>query len=209
MDMNITKVNFTGNTSASKPAEKIDTEKPVVEQQKEDVSKEGNDAMRSVGLAGLNLAKTMTIQRNGEEYKVEGKYKVIGEMPTKEANDEWASRGYTEMPYKDGETAQIIELTEDTKFVRTYDGENSGKYGSWVMKYDDIKGLNPEQIADKYALPQVPKYMCDATFEKGTKLRTGECNPLFGYNGGGQQFDLMGQRVGTFDNEREIGVSAK
>jgi hypothetical protein len=130
-------------------------------------------------------------------------------MPTKEANDEWASRGYTDMPYKENETAQIIELTEDTKFVRTYDKENSGMYGSWVMKYDDIKGKTPEEIADEFALPQVPKYMCDVTFPAGTKMRTGECNPLYGWNGGGQQFDLMGQRVGEFDNEREIGNGAK
>ena len=151
-----------------------------------------------------NIHRTMNIRQAGNDYKVEGKYKIIGEQTAEQANDFWKSVGYTDSPYKPNKKAQIIELTQDTKFVRTYDGKNSGMYGSWVMKYDDIKGLKPEEIADKFALPQVPKYMCDCTLPKGTQLRTGECNPLYGWKGGGQQFDMMGARVGKFDNEKEI-----
>lgn len=166
------------------------------------VSKAGNSAIRSMAMA--NIHRTMNIRQAGNDYKVEGKYKIIGEQTAEQANDFWKSVGYTDSPYKPNKKAQIIELTQDTKFVRTYDGENSGMYGSWVMKYDDIKGLKPEEIADKFALPQVPKYMCDCTLQKGTQLRTGECNPLYGWKGGGQQFDMMGARVGKFGNEREI-----
>ena len=209
MGINITQVGFTGKSTAAKKAETQKTDIQERDNQKEVVSQSGNDAIRSSAMAGIKLNRTMSIQRNGEEYRVEGKYRVIGEMPTKEANDEWASRGYTDMPYKENDTAQIIELTEDTKFVRTYDKENSGMYGSWVMRYDDIKGKTPEQIANDFALPQVPKYLCDVTFPAGTKMRTGECNPLYGWTGGGQQFDLMGARVGEFGNEREIGHGAK
>lgn len=166
------------------------------------VSKAGNSAIRSMAMA--NIHRTMNIRQAENDYKVEGKYKIIGEQTAEQANDFWKSVGYTDSPYKPNKKAQIIELTQDTKFVRTYDGKNSGMYGSWVMKYDDIKGLKPEEIADKFALPQVPKYMCDCTLPKGTQLRTGECNPLYGWKGGGQQFDMMGARVGKFDNEREI-----
>ena len=166
------------------------------------VSKAGNSAIRSMAMA--NIHRTMNIRQAGNDYKVEGKYKIIGEQTAEQANDFWKSVGYTDSPYKPNKKAQIIELTQDTKFVRTYDGKNSGMYGSWVMKYDDIKGLKPEEIADKFALPQVPKYMCDCTLPKGTQLRTGECNPLYGWKGGGQQFDMMGARVGKFGNEREI-----
>ena len=166
------------------------------------VSKAGNSAIRSMAMA--NIHRTMNIRQAGNNYKVEGKYKIIGEQTAEQANDFWKSVGYTDSPYKPNKKAQITELTQDTKFVRTYDGKNSGMYGSWVMKYDDIKGLKPEEIADKFALPQVPKYMCDCTLPKGTQLRTGECNPLYGWKGGGQQFDMMGARVGKFDNEREI-----
>lgn len=166
------------------------------------ISKDGNAAIRSLAMA--NIHRTMNIHQAGNDYKVEGKYKVIGEQTTEESNEFWKSVGYTDSPYKPNQKAQIIELTDDTKFVRTYDGKNSTMYGSWVMKYDDVKGLTPEEIADKFALPQVPKYMCDCTLPAGTQLRTGECNPLYGWKGGGQQFDMMGARVGKFDNEREI-----
>lgn len=166
------------------------------------ISKDGNAAIRSLAMA--NIHRTMNIHQAGNDYKVEGKYKVIGEQTTEESNEFWKSVGYTDSPYKPNQKAQIIELTDDTKFVRTYDGKNSTMYGSWVMKYDDIKDLTPEEIADKFALPQVPKYMCDCTLPAGTQLRTSECNPLYGWKGGGQQFDMMGARVGKFDNEREI-----
>ena len=208
MSMEISRVNFTG-TAHAKKVETTEAKSKSVANQTDVVSKEGNDAVRSSALAGIKLSRTMTIQKPDGEYKVEGKYRVVGEMPTSEANMFWTTRGYTDSPYKEDQTANIIELTEDTKFVRTYDGENSGMAGSWVMKYDDVKGLSAEEIADKFALPQVPKYICDAEFPEGTAMRTGECNPLYGWNGGGQQYDLMGVRTGKFSNEREIGAAAK
>lgn len=208
--MNVQNIGFKGlNKIESSAVKKEDkTSSKIVSNSTDVISKEGNAAVLSSALAALNISKTSTVIQNGREYKIEGKYKVIGEMPTAEANKEWASRGYTDMPYKEGQKATIIELTKDCKFVRTYDNKNSFKAGSWLMKYDDVKGLSPEEIADKFALPQVPTMICDCTLPKGTKIRTGECNPLYGWNGGGQQFDLMGQRVGDFDNEREIGEKA-
>lgn len=200
--MEIIKVGFYG---LNKPQLQTKLEKhdnKAVANHTDVVSKASNSAIRSMAMA--NIHRTMNIRQAGNDYKVEGKYKIIGEQTAEQANDFWKSVGYTDSPYKPNKKAQIIELTQDTKFVRTYDGKNSGMYGSWVMKYDDIKGLKPEEIADKFALPQVPKYMCDCTLPKGTQLRTGECNPLYGWKGGGQQFDMMGARVGKFDNEREI-----
>ena len=79
-----------------------------------------------------------------------------------------------------------------------------GKY-VYFMDADDISGLTPLEIQDKYALPFTPKYICDVDIDAGTVLRTGEANPLFGYKGGGTQFDLMGQYIGKFSNERLIG----
>ena len=103
------------------------------------------------------------------------------------------------------ENQLLVRLKEDTKFCRVYDGVNSGMFGGWVMKQSDIEGLTPEEIQDKFALPQKPAMMCDVTLPKGTHMRTGLCNPLEGWGkGGGVQFDLMGQRVGEFNNERDL-----
>ncbi len=208
--MQVQNIGFKGLNRIESKAETKDSKSKAksVANNTDVISKDGNLAILNSALASLNISKTSKVIQNGKEYQIDGKYKVIGEMPTSKVNAEWALRGYTDMPYKDGETAKIIELTDDCKFVRTYDNKNSFKAGSWIMKYDDIKGLTPEEIADKFALPQVPTMICDCTLPKGTKIRTGECNPLYGWNGGGQQFDLMGQRIGEFNNEREIGEKA-
>ena len=59
-------------------------------------------------------------------------------------------------PYKPGTLVKEIELTENTTFVRVYDNmpDGSGMYGSWGMKADDIKGLTPLEIKNKFALPK-------------------------------------------------------
>lgn len=98
-----------------------------------------------------------------------------------------------------------IELAENTTFVRVYDTmpDGSGMYGSWIMKADDMKGLTPLEIQNKFALPNIPIYVCDVELEAGTHIRVGEVNPLDGWgNGGGTQYDLIGQRIGDSKNER-------
>lgn len=70
------------------------------------------------------------------------------------------------------------------------------------MKAEDIQGLTPMQIQEKFALPQTPRYVGEVSLQKGSVLRMGEVNPLFGRKGGGVQFDLMGQFIGDF---KEIG----
>lgn len=113
--------------------------------------------------------------------------------------------GY-EPPYKPGTSVTEIQLTENATYVRVYDKVNSRMQGGWVMKAEDIAGLTPQEIQNKFALPNTPKYICDVNLEAGTRLRTGEVNPLFGFDGGGQQYDLIinGKNVGAFTNERII-----
>ena len=119
-------------------------------------------------------------------------------------------------PYKPGTLVKEIELIENTTFVRVYDNmpDGSGMYGSWVMRAYDIEGLTPLEIQNKFALPNTPNYLCDVELEAGTHIRVGEVNPLDGWgNGGGTQYDLIGQRIGNFKNERllegKINVSIR
>lgn len=110
-----------------------------------------------------------------------------------------------EPPYKPGIQTKVIELTQNTKpgeFVRVYDNVNSGQAGGWIMKGKDIAGLTPQEMQNKFALPAIPTHVTDVTLKADTQLRTGIANGLFGYEGGGIQFDMMGQRVGEFSNGR-------
>ena len=135
-----------------------------------------------------------------------GNFTTIRKVTAEETNSWWKNvMGYDNPPYKPGTMVEEIKLTKDTTFVRVYDGEVSGMYGGWVMKAEDIAGLTPKQIQDKFALPSLPKYMADVKLTEGTTIRKGIVNPLEGWgNGGGIQYDLMGQRVGEFLNPREL-----
>ncbi len=69
-----------------------------------------------------------------------------------------------------------------------------------MMRSDDIKGLSPEQIASKYALPQMPTHMADVTVPAGQAMRVSVANDVqirqgVGGNGGGGgvQFELVGE----------------
>ncbi|MBC2201707.1 hypothetical protein HCX59_10685 [Listeria welshimeri] len=117
-------------------------------------------------------------------------------------NNWWKIQGYNQPPYTPKTIVQEITLLEDTKLVRVYDGVESGLYGGWVMRAEDIKGLTPLQTQEKFALPQLPEFIGEVTLPKGSTIRAGEVNPLFGSKGGGFQFDMMQQRIGEF---REIG----
>lgn len=97
-------------------------------------------------------------------------------------------KGY-EPPYKPGTEVTEFAVGEHTKFVRVY-GENSPK-GSWVMREEDIAGLTPAQIKDKFALPAEPTSVIEVVPPAGTKMRTGIVNPIFGGSGGAQQFEFL------------------
>ena len=54
------------------------------------------------------------------------------------------------------------------------------------MKADDIKGLTPSQIQDKFALPITPKFVTNVELDAETIIRTRTVDPLFGFECGGQ-----------------------
>ncbi|MBD5401948.1 hypothetical protein HDR58_03980, partial [bacterium] len=143
----------------------------------------------------------------GSEGGLKSNYKLLNTSSADDVNTIFKETMGYEVPYKPGTTVSEIQLTESTTFVRVYDKTNSRMQGGWVMKAEDVAGLTPQEIQNKFALPTTPKYICDVNLEAGTKLRTGEANRLFGFEGGGQQYDLIinGKNVGVFENERIIG----
>ena len=71
--------------------------------------------------------------KNGYEYlddqlgSLKDKVKINQYQSAESVNDLWEARGY-KSPYKEKTVVQNITLTEDTKFVRVYDGANSLGY---------------------------------------------------------------------------------
>lgn len=135
------------------------------------------------------------------------KYSIIKTSTAEEVNEIFKNTMGYDPPYKLGTNVTQIQLKENATFVRVYDKVNSKMKGGWVMKAEDIAGLTPQEIQNKFALPNTPIYVCDVNLEAGTYLRMGEANPIFGFSGGGLQYDLIinSKCVGTFTNERLIG----
>ena len=52
-----------------------------------------------------------------------------------------------------------ISSAENATYVRVYDKDNSMVQGGWGMKTEDIAGLTPREIQNKFALSNTPKYI--------------------------------------------------
>ena len=176
----------------------------VREQHKEVCSSAASSALSAQFKAGLQIPQKQT---NVTATAIKGLDAHVVKKTTAEEGDNWwkEEMNYDNPPYLPKSDVVEIQLDDTTTFSRVYDNETSGMYGGWVMKSSDIEGLTPAQIKDKFALPSQPTMVCDVVLEKGTKLRAGICNPLEGWGkGGGLQFDLIGQRTGSFGNERPL-----
>ncbi len=157
----------------------------------------GNPANSSVSEVGDVARKTDIIKQASnkvdnlsnyitEEIRKADNFTTLRKVTLEETNSWWKNvMGYDNPPYKPGTIVKEIELTKDSTFVRVYDGEVSRMYGGWVMKAEDIAGLTPKQIQDKFALPSVPIYVVDVKLTKGTTIRTEIVNPLEGWGNGG------------------------
>lgn len=123
-----------------------------------------------------------------------------------ETNQWWKAKGLDNPPVREGTKVMEAELREETSgFVRVYDDVNSFQKGGWLMRKEDIIGLTPEQIKDKFALKYVPKYVTDVKLPADTKIRISEANEITGWGkGGGTQIDLLDERVGEFFNPRAL-----
>ena len=144
-----------------------------------------------------------TSSKIGYEYlddqlgNLKDKVKINQYQSAESVNAWWEARGY-KSPYKEKTVVQDITLTEDTKFVRVYDGVNSNLEGGWVMRAEDIKGLTPKEIQAKFALEYEPKFIGEVELKAGDTVRLGEVEPNFGFDGGGIQIDLQQQWIGDF-----------
>ncbi|MBB3391050.1 filamentous hemagglutinin [Rhizobium sp. BK275] len=109
---------------------------------------------------------------------------------TRSAN--WANSqfpdGYSP-PYTPGTFVREFVSDGNQMFVRVVSGNRPG--GQWIMRQSDIEGLTPQQIADKFALPEIPTGVTSIQPPAGIRIRTGEVNPNFGRPGGGTQFQLL------------------
>lgn len=93
-------------------------------------------------------------------------------------------------PYATSMGPRTITLNQDRIFVRVYGRDN--QVGSWLMRADEIEGLTPAQIQNKFALPELPRYVSEVHVPSGTNLRIGRAAAQVGWGkGGGIQYELL------------------
>ena len=133
---------------------------------------------------------------------------VLQQMTGEQINEVLATDfGFDNPAFLGGDTpSALIQMDKPTRFVRVHNDESSFAKGAWLMAYDDIVGLTPEQIKDKFALPAMPKYVVEVEVPAGAQFYTGLCNPLEGWgNGGGNQYFLVGgERPKVYGNMKPI-----
>ncbi len=129
-----------------------------------------NDVKPSVAMSG-------TVANMPHDFKKQAE--------AKKADDPTATR----LPYDSMARAREVRLRSETKFVRVHVDGNQAR--SWMMRSDEIVGLTPAQIKDKFALPEIPKYVSDVNVPAGTRIRVGKVEGHPGWGaGGGTQYEL-------------------
>lgn len=120
-----------------------------------------------------------------------------------EANASFVKAGQRP-PYAPGTEVREVVLQEETLFVRVHGERN--QQGAWLMPSYEIAGLTPEQIRDRFALPEVPLYVSDVYVPAGTHLRVGSVAAQAGWGrGGATQYQLLDRLPSTaFRNRRPL-----
>jgi hypothetical protein len=133
--------------------------------------------------AGTQNPKPNSVGMSGAVANMPHEFKRQAEA--KPATDPAAKR----LPYENGSRAREIVLEKETLFVRVHGEGNQAR--SWMMRPEAIKGLTPQQIKDKFALPELPKYVSDVHVPAGTRLRAGTAGKQESWGeGGGTQYEL-------------------
>jgi filamentous hemagglutinin len=92
-------------------------------------------------------------------------------------------------PYS-GKFVREFTTGQETVFVRVHGTGNKAR--SWMMRADEVKGLTPAQIKDKFALPDLPTHISEVHVPAGTRIRAGKVAPQEGWGAGGSwQYELL------------------
>ena len=127
-----------------------------------DLFKEGKgaDEVKKIVEGGLSESGSKTIDyvklsdELGNKITLDG-YKIINIKDATTANADWADMGYDLPPVAAGTKVYNVEAGNH-KYARVFkEGVNKPK-SPFILRADDIKGLSAVEIAEKYALPQIP-----------------------------------------------------
>ena len=118
----------------------------------------------------------LVLAYNGGNFSVDGAY----------------NKTYAQFPANQG--VPEIMPTQPLYFVRVYNpSTGSNQVGGWIMRAADVRGLTPQQIRDRFALPAVPTMITYVLVPPNVApLWVGYAGPIAGWGqGGGEQLYVM------------------
>lgn len=98
---------------------------------------------------------------------------------------------YKKPPFKEGTKVAVFEADGKMEFVRIYKEtpKADNMVGRFMALADDVKGLTPQQLKDKFDLPELPTHIAKVSPPEGTNIAVGIVEKgNFGGQGKGTQF---------------------
>jgi len=112
-------------------------------------------------------------------------------------------------PFPANQGVPEIMPSQPLYFVRMYaPAAGINQVGGWVMRADQLRGLTPQQIRDRFALPAVPTMITYVVVPPNVAaLWTGYAGPISGWGqGGGQQSYIMSKLTTYYYNQANPAV---
>ena len=112
----------------------------------------------------------------------------------------WGVNTPTTLSFTANTTTNEVQPSKTAYFVRVYDKKPGGsaEVGSWVMPASELRGLSPDQIRDKFALPNTPVAINYVKIPGNPKYAywRGSAGPISGWGqGGGEQIYIIGRHT--------------
>ncbi|KSV85588.1 hypothetical protein N181_23310 [Sinorhizobium fredii USDA 205] len=82
----------------------------------------------------------------------------------------------TEPPYREGTRVYRYETIGEERYARVYAEGINGKEGAWVFRPEQVKGLDPNEIQGKFALPYTPTHVTEVVIPPRQIVERGAVN---------------------------------
>lgn len=135
--------------------------------------------------------------------KTESEFSVISKNNSEVVNGRWKEPAYWQGLSKEHAVDVLeVETKVPTILARVSNADN--KVGHWLLKPDDIKGLSPLQIKEKFNLPSMPTHVEVVELPTNIRMNIGVVGPnKFGNNVGPLQFEILEKKEFLKDNWNE------
>jgi RHS repeat-associated protein len=142
------------------------------------------------------LSKVPQLKNSSTAIDTKIKPKIQATIKSAEiVNKTFAEKGWS-APYKVNTSVAEFKIPQNIKNLVRLSGKNNVK-GDWYTTSDQISGLTPSQLKDKFSLKYEPTHITPIEIERNATIRVGQAEEVkaFQTNGGGFQIERIDGNV--------------